>query len=326
MSLTADITTPPVIVTQLPEEHKPIKVRKKRAPKHDFKDGLGRVFAHRHDNGRGWVADTAHVADTVYVGARSEVFGMARVTGTAKLKGRARVHGNAIVDGRPLIEQNAEIYGRAQIRDETQIHDNVHVSGNACVCGRSNIFGSYRIAEHAHILASCLHGGGLISGEAAIMRSSFSGHIDVRQNATVVNATVSGRVSLRDFCQLLNSTINFSSTADANYTLIIKDFAVVADNSQINMPITIGEHAVIVRSVLAGYDWHGNALLVASSNIILSNRRLHNYAAVAEIIGQYATAGNAMYNPPRSNSTLVRGPVQVQPTQRRVMRLQEVAT
>ena len=38
---------------------------------------------HRHENGGGWVANTATVEATVYVGPNAQVFGDARVSGNA---------------------------------------------------------------------------------------------------------------------------------------------------------------------------------------------------------------------------------------------------
>ena len=41
----------------------------------DFGDGAGPVPAHRHPNGRGWVADSATVAPSAYVGLDAHVRG-----------------------------------------------------------------------------------------------------------------------------------------------------------------------------------------------------------------------------------------------------------
>ena len=56
----------------------------------DFDDGNGPVPAHRHSNGRGWVADTATVSPDAYVGPNAWVFGNARVSG--RVFGYARVY------------------------------------------------------------------------------------------------------------------------------------------------------------------------------------------------------------------------------------------
>ena len=65
----------------------------------DFKDGNGKVPAHRHSSGGGWVADTAYVAESVYVGNNAKVYGNAEIFGYAVVSGYARVFGNAKVSG-----------------------------------------------------------------------------------------------------------------------------------------------------------------------------------------------------------------------------------
>ena len=50
-----------------------------------FDFGDGPVPAHRHSNGGGWVADTAHVADTAYVGRNARVSVNAWVSGNARV-------------------------------------------------------------------------------------------------------------------------------------------------------------------------------------------------------------------------------------------------
>ena len=54
-----------------------------------FDFGSGPVPAHRHINGGGWVADTAHVDDTAFVGPDARVFGHGMVRGY----GRVTDHG-----------------------------------------------------------------------------------------------------------------------------------------------------------------------------------------------------------------------------------------
>lgn len=55
----------------------------------DFKDGAGAVPAHRHENGGGWVANTARVDPTAFVGPEAQVYGEARVSGKAQVSGEA---------------------------------------------------------------------------------------------------------------------------------------------------------------------------------------------------------------------------------------------
>lgn len=53
----------------------------------DFEDGRGPVPAHRHPNGGGWVAETAHVDETAYVGPDARVSDYGRVFGNGRVSG-----------------------------------------------------------------------------------------------------------------------------------------------------------------------------------------------------------------------------------------------
>ena len=74
---------------------------------------------HQHENGQGWIANTAKVEKTVYVGPNAWVYDNAQVYGNARISGYARVYGYAWVYG------NAQVYGDALVSGNTQ------VSGNA---------------------------------------------------------------------------------------------------------------------------------------------------------------------------------------------------
>ena len=52
-------------------------------PLFDF--GYGEIPAHQHNNGRGWVADTAIVAPTAFVGSNAIVYGNATVNEFARI-------------------------------------------------------------------------------------------------------------------------------------------------------------------------------------------------------------------------------------------------
>jgi len=52
---------------------------------HNF--GFGLVPAHKHPNGGGWVANTAHVRADVYLGPEAQVFDQAWVFGQARVSG-----------------------------------------------------------------------------------------------------------------------------------------------------------------------------------------------------------------------------------------------
>ena len=63
--------------------------------KHNF--GQCPVLAHKHPNGGGLVANSAHVDETVFVGPNAQVFGFAHVLGYARICDFAIISGDAIV-------------------------------------------------------------------------------------------------------------------------------------------------------------------------------------------------------------------------------------
>jgi len=71
-----------------------------RTYKHDFKDGHGKVNAHKHKNGGGWVANTAHVDETVFISKNAQVYGNARVYNNTRVFGNAWVSGDARITHR----------------------------------------------------------------------------------------------------------------------------------------------------------------------------------------------------------------------------------
>ena len=73
-----------------------------------FDFGFGPVPAHQHPNGRGWVADTAHVDDSAYIGPDARVFGGARVYGDARVFGGAQVSGGAQVYGGAKLAKSSD--------------------------------------------------------------------------------------------------------------------------------------------------------------------------------------------------------------------------
>jgi len=127
------------------------------APKtFDFGDGKGKVPAHKHKNGGGWVADTAAVSDTAYVGPYATVFGSAiiadkaRLTGNAKVFGTARVRNYAKIFDGCVIGENAFVANRAKLRN-TKLGKDATVDGssslvnceveNMLICGTSRLTG-----------------------------------------------------------------------------------------------------------------------------------------------------------------------------------------
>jgi len=130
-------TDPSLIFTELPDNT------------HDFGDGKGPVFAHRHYHGQGWVADTAIVADTAYVGPLASVFDMAIVSGHASISGNARVYEQAHVSGHASIHGDAMIYGTAEVSGHAEVFGRARVYWKAEVSGHRQVAGDARVHEES---------------------------------------------------------------------------------------------------------------------------------------------------------------------------------
>lgn len=276
----------PAEVTQPPDENKFIvrATRKKRAPKHDFKNGCGRVFAHKHDNGGGWVADSARVEDEAYVGAHCEVFEYACVSGKVKMEGRVRVHGHASVHGDRiqtgiLLRKNAQIYGRAIVRDNVTMSDDSRALGNACISGTTRMHHNCSVADSAQIISSTLADNSNIRGGALIVRSHISQTATVVGNAVVTNSTINGSILVRDFGQILNSRVeNFDNAV----TTVVMDHAVVLDDSRIHFPVVFKQHAAIIHTqFVRGYQSeYANPVQEIGGNTIMSRLTFRNVSEI----------------------------------------------
>lgn len=146
----------------------------------DFGDGQGKVPAHQHIKGGGWVAETAFVDGDCYVGPHAVVYGNARVTEKAIINDYAKVYGNARIYG------NAKVYGDAQVFDSAQIYDNARVSGKSKVC------------ENARVVNNAL----------VYDNSIICGNAIVRNNAEVLNdAVVCGEADVYDSIKIYDNCV-----------------------------------------------------------------------------------------------------------------------
>lgn len=330
-------TTPVVIppIEQL-EEMKPIIVRKKRASKHDFKDGTGRVFAHRHDNGRGWVADTANVDDSVYIGPRCEIFNRAIVKGSVRLEGASRISGNAVVSGRVIMRKSSHVYGSAVVRDSTEVSDEARICGNSHVSGTSRIFNNAIISDSAQLFSATALANVRISGAALIVRSHIDGYggaIEIKGDCSLIHANIRGRVIVDRQAQIIRSTLQ---QMGPDLSIHVTDFAIVADTSNIYCPMIIKEHAAIMRSSLS---WFANNEALNATNLPQLTGRMvihhQNFRSAAELqnylnllLQHGGRQGAAQIMPNGQIATFpTRRPTFDQPASpRRIMRLQEAAT
>lgn len=168
-------------------------VRRKRAPKHDFKDGNGRVFAHRHDNGGGWVADTAYVAPGAKVTRNAQVFGYARVHDECEITGRSIVYGRARLFDAVRMEQDAAVGENALVRHTAILRDNARVAGFANVLGNTRMSGWSAADGNAVVMNSNVSGPkrpglSLISGNARVFNCRCWGFIRIRDTALLENS------------------------------------------------------------------------------------------------------------------------------------------
>lgn len=124
----------------------------------DFGDGQGKVPAHQHPKGGGWVATTAHVDPDCYVGPHAVVFGTARVTGNAfindyaRVFGNSRVYGNAKVYGDSQVYDNAQVYGNAKVTGKARIYENATIVDNAMVYDDSQVYGNAIVRNNSEVL------------------------------------------------------------------------------------------------------------------------------------------------------------------------------
>ena len=113
---------------------------------------------HRHENGRGWVANTATVEATVYVGPNARVYGNACVYGNAQVLDNAQVSSNAWVYG------DARVFGDARVVDDARVFGDARVSGDARVFGDARVSGDawetspLYIQGSRHSVTNCAHG------------------------------------------------------------------------------------------------------------------------------------------------------------------------
>jgi hypothetical protein len=110
----------------------------------NFEDGNGKVPAHKHPNGGGWVANTAYVADTAFVGHDARVFNYARVFDGAEVRNYARVYGYAQAFDYAEVRENAVVFGHARLHGYSEVFADARVSGLAVISGDARVCGIRR--------------------------------------------------------------------------------------------------------------------------------------------------------------------------------------
>lgn len=245
-------------------EHKPAEViappkpKIKRAPKHDFKDGRGRVFAHRHDNGKGWVEDTAHVGADVYVGPTAQVMNNATVLGKGiRIEAKAVVKGWATVLTNTRLAGFAVVSGKSVVR-ETSMFNECAVTGNAEV---SNCFmeGAVSISGSAYAKGCRFMGRILLGDNAAVISTSARGFVQFVGNSVSVRSSFEGVAEVRESAQILRSRVRSGQyhvcylpwheyskkMLRPEFFVTITGNAVVQNDSEINTPMIINNRSVL---------------------------------------------------------------------------------
>jgi UDP-3-O-[3-hydroxymyristoyl] glucosamine N-acyltransferase len=124
----------------------------------EFEDGAGKVPAHQHPKGGGWVAETAHVDPECFIGPHAVVYGNARITENAIINDYAKVYGNAKVYG------SAKVYGDAQVYDAAQVYDNAKVSGHAKIYESAKIVNNAMVYDNAEV-----HGNAIVRNNSEVL-------------------------------------------------------------------------------------------------------------------------------------------------------------
>jgi len=98
---------------------------------------------HQHENGGGWIKNTAQVEKSVFVGENAWIYGNAKISGKAEIYGNAEIYGYARIYGNAEISGNAKISGNAEISGNAKISGKAEISGNAKISGNARIYDSY---------------------------------------------------------------------------------------------------------------------------------------------------------------------------------------
>lgn len=244
-----------------------VKPRKKRASKHDFKDGRGRVFAHRHVNGNGWVADTAKVADSVLVTKWAQVYHNATVEGRVNVMDRSHVCGNAVVRDNVRVRQNAIVSGRAHVSEDSQLWGSSRAYGGA-VSGSTNLYDDAFVRDAARVISCTIRGSSGVAGRAVAIQVALDGMSYIGGEAQVSSSSLRGFVTVAGKAQVVGSKlmqVSIYSRAEDDPTiemsrLKVIDYAIIANADQINALIAFCGHAVVAGGHIIFRPQHDSTL------------------------------------------------------------------
>lgn len=274
------------------------KPRKLRAPKHDFRDGRGKVFAHKHVLGNGWVEDTAKVADTVYVGKLAEVFNNAIIEDDVAIRDHAKVCGNAYVRDRVRIMRRAYVGGNALLYDDTCVQDEAIVNGGT-ICGNSVIKDNAVIREYPFIKGGTVDGRSRISGYVQFLNSTAHQYVNLLHNCTVLHATLNGYITVKNTARVINSSLFMTAKhrahePDESGHLLVSDDVMIVGCDNFHAFLHIKGHTKIVGGEIRlspAYNSETREYIRAETltTAIFPNARIRN-------LEQFQTYNNADIN------------------------------
>jgi len=113
------------------------------------------VLGAAHNNGGGFVANSATVNSSAYVGPEARVLDSAQVLGNARIEGRAIISGNAVIQDNAIVSSSVEMMhntraeGFATVRDNVLMRDNASVIDSGKLQGDTSVYNSYLVSGQA---------------------------------------------------------------------------------------------------------------------------------------------------------------------------------
>lgn len=249
-------TLPNIATTAATEQtNAPAPVRKKRAPKHDFQDGLGRVFAHRHINGGGWVADTAKVDDKVHVGKRASVYHHAVVKGNVVVQHYAQVCGGVTIDaltGSISISHHSIVGGRAEIASvDLHVYDHAKIFGGV-ISGTCKFKDHAEVRERPTLRNVTMHNKCWIGGTGTVDHTDCRDHVRIYGAPQITNSVLRGWVIVKQSAIITNSTITSMTSPMTFYNgLSPEQINAITENADITGSCIIGGQTLLFYSEIS---------------------------------------------------------------------------
>ncbi len=241
-----------------------------------------------HENGGGFVENSANVNSSAFVDNKSVVCGNAKVEGQARVFGGAIVKDNAKVKDRALVYGSAQISGSAQIYGDAKVYGNAQVSGTAEIFGHAKVYdsakvsGAAKVRDRALVYGMADVGGGVVKDDAKVYdMAKVSGTAQVYGKAQVW-----GGARISDSAHVYGNHAQIHGNARVEDSAHVKGTANVFAGAQIggNAQVSAGEikddtgifdNAIIEANSsggfprIAGKTWiHGNGRVTGPIELI----------------------------------------------------------